>query len=359
MFERWALYCIYGEPMPRENENPIAMSTHSGSNRRMYVAAAVVALILVGGMSGGWIGTISAQELQRYPTVAPPPLKDVQKLPIKPIPLPDLTIASVTSTQAVTSLGSSLAVTITTRNIGTAPASGSDVMTNYYLSTDQVLGNDIAIESSKTWQMNLTAGAETSGWRSIRIDQRPPRGAYYILACADSTNRIGEVNEQNNCAFSATRVQVEKPDLVVAAFSTTSARVVRGGQIQVTDTVRNIGPASLKIYCYMFPNAKDTPPDAPDKCMDSTDSIPFRTVYYLSLDNTLSSDDVSIGHRLIQGDLAAGAQNTGTLSVTIPLTTLASSYYLIARASAYTDFESDTGNNWTVAAQPLVVSLTN
>ena len=55
------------------------------------------------------------------------------------------------------------------------------------------------------------------------------------------------------------------------------------------------------------------------------------TRYYLSLDAALGGDKLLTGTRSV-GTLAAGAPSQGTVTVTIPTTTVAGSYFLLACA---------------------------
>jgi len=137
-------------------------------------------------------------------------------------------------------------------------------------------------------------------------------GAHYLIVVADGGNTVGESNETNNATIKS--ITVPGPDLYVSALSAPTSALA-GSTITVTDTTKNQGSA---------PAAAST------------------TMYYLSIDNVWSinnvsgANDILIGIRgvigtLLNGALLNGTSNTGSAKVTIPLGTLAGTYYIIAR----------------------------
>jgi hypothetical protein len=44
---------------------------------------------------------------------------------------------------------------------------------------------------------------------TVTIPSSVPAGVYYLLACADDTSAVNEVNEANNCLASVATVQVK------------------------------------------------------------------------------------------------------------------------------------------------------
>jgi subtilase family serine protease len=51
-------------------------------------------------------------------------------------------------------------------------------------------------------------GSSSSGSVRVTAPNSTAFGAYYLLACADDTLRVTELDELNNCRASATTVQV-------------------------------------------------------------------------------------------------------------------------------------------------------
>ena len=127
-----------------------------------------------------------------------------------------------------------------------------------------------------------------------------------------------------------TDVRVTRPDLVEENVSASSTQVNRGGSFAVFDTTRNTGAVSAPA---------------------ST------TRYYLSLDQTKSTDDTRLLGNTSRPALAAGAALSGNRSVTVPFSTLGGrAYFIIACADdlgAVT--ETSETNNCTASATRITV----
>jgi subtilase family serine protease len=150
----------------------------------------------------------------------------------------------------------------------------------------------------------LGPGLSHSGTRTVTIPTSTPLGTYFLLACADDPNGVIETNETNNCIKSATTVQVTRPDLVETSVSNPPPTATPGSSFSVSDTTQNIGAVSAGA---------------------ST------TRYYLSLDGTIGGDKLLTGTRSV-GTLDPGTNSPGTVNVTIPTSTAAGSYFLLACA---------------------------
>src|SRR5262245_48486462 len=141
---------------------------------------------------------------------------------------------------------------------------------------------------------------------SVTIPAATPLGSYYVLACADDAAGVVEADETNNCRASATQLQVTRANLVETAASNPPATARRGTAFTVSDTVANVG------------------------ALASTAST---TRYYLSLDRLRGTGDVLLAGVRSVPALASGATSAGSLvSVSIPSSTPAASYYLLACA---------------------------
>ncbi len=144
---------------------------------------------------------------------------------------------------------------------------------------------------------------ELIGLTSTAHDQSTPLiNTYFLLACADDQNAVVESDEGNNCIASPTAiVTVARPDLVQTALMTTppAPATTPGATFSVTDTVENRG---------LVPAEGST------------------TRYYLSLDAVTSAGDILLtGSRAVPA-LAAGATQSGTVTVTIPAATPLNTY---------------------------------
>jgi uncharacterized repeat protein (TIGR03803 family) len=215
----------------------------------------------------------------------------VQALP------PDLMVSALTA-PSVSGAGQTITVTDTTRNQGTG-ASGPS-MTLLHLSSNTTVDAGDAQLGSRTVG-GLSPGEVSTGSTVVTIPAGTVSGTYYLIAVADAANNNQESKETNNTRTVTIKIL---PDLVVTALSA-PATVSEGGTITLTDTTKN--------------QAGVSPAEA------ST------TWFYLSIDATLSADDVVLGSRAIPA-LAAGAASTGATAVTIPPGTASGTYYVIAVA---------------------------
>src|SRR3569623_1871865 len=174
---------------------------------------------------------------------------------------PDLTETNVSvSPSTINAATGTLTVTDTVNNVGTAAAGAS--VTRWFLSPDNVKDpSDVFIRNcvngNPTPGRNvgtISAGGNSTGSASTSplcvrdaTGLHPPAsGTYYVIACADSTNAVGETVETNNCAASSNTVQVAGGvDLIesaVGAPSLTTGQV--GSSFTISDTVQNTGGAT-------------------------------------------------------------------------------------------------------------------
>ncbi len=218
--------------------------------------------------------------------------------------LPDLIETSVSNPPSSASSGGSFSATDTVKNQGSGSAGSS--ITSFYLSTDTAKGGgDILLTGSRSVP-SLAINETNTGTIVVTIPSSTASGSYYLLACADDTNVVAESNESNNCIASATKVSVTgaSPDLTVSAV-TAPASAGPGQTITVGATTKNSG----------------------------TVAAPASTTYfYLSANSSLDTAvDTYLGSRAVPA-LAAGATNTGTISVTLPGSMATATWYIIAKA---------------------------
>lgn len=119
---------------------------------------------------------------------------------------PDLVETAVSNPPATAARGGTFRVTDTVRNQGTVTAGAS--ATRYYLSQDQQKNSvDVLLSGSRSVS-SLAAGRTSRASATVRIPTATPPGTYYLLACADDTGAVAEVDETNNCLTSTSRVVV-------------------------------------------------------------------------------------------------------------------------------------------------------
>jgi len=239
---------------------------------------------------------------------------------------PDLSITALT-VPATAGAGYSIAINDTANNAtGVSPAPAST--TYYYLSTDNKLDAGDPMIGQRPVAALAPGSSDSSVAWPVMIPSGTAAGNYYLIAVADGPNAIFETNENNNCVASQTSVVVTRPDLVETSVSDPPATATPGASFQVSDTTQNSGTVSAGA---------------------ST------TRYYLSPDAAQGNDKLLTGTRPV-GTLAAGAPSSGTVTVTIPGTTAAGSYFLLACADdTKAVIETNETNNCKASAGKVTV----
>jgi heparin/heparan-sulfate lyase len=218
------------------------------------------------------------------------------------VQVPDLVVASASAAPLGVSPGSSLAITETVENRAVVDAGASK--TRYYLSADTAAGPGDRLLTGSRSVPALPAGAGSTGTVTVTVPGTTPLGLYHLLACADDLGAVAEQDETNNCQAASDPVEVGRPDLVVAAMLPPPPLAQPGGTMAATETVENRG---------------------------SVTASASKTRFYLSVDAVKSNDDRLLGARDVTA-LDPGGVNTGTASVTVPSTTPAGTYRLLACA---------------------------
>lgn len=227
---------------------------------------------------------------------------------------PDMVVSSLTA-PAVTGAGSTIAVSVTTKNQGTGRAQPS--ATRFYLSDNAVLdAPDVVLAEQSVPE--LAPGALSSASVAITIPGDATVGKRYLIANADADDVLGESNENNNWA---SRSLLIGPDLLVSSFTGPAAGAA-GGTISVTDTVKNQGGGDAGVSS---------------------------TTFYLSANSTIGAGDVLLAASRDVPGLAAGATSVGTTVLTIPPTTQVGLYYIVARADGNDGVAETTETNNTIA----------
>jgi len=202
--------------------------------------------------------------------------------------------------------GGNLLITDTVKNQGsTAMPPMHNFGVAFYLSSDAIITPD-DIQVCTRWAGSLAAGRSDSGTKECIVPPSLMPGAYYLGAIADNNSGEAERNTANN-ALSGPRVTVVAPDvdLVMTAVSTSAKNVPSGGDLLITDTVKNIGPVAMTIASHVG--------------------------LYLSSDATMTTADTRLGTRWV-GGLGAGASHSGTTRWAVPPHLMPGTYYLGAIA---------------------------
>jgi hypothetical protein len=120
---------------------------------------------------------------------------------------PDLVETALTNPPATATAGSSFSVTDTVTNQGSAAAGST--LTRYFLSLNATKGGTDILLSGSRVVPGLAAGGTSSGTVTVTIPGGTPANAYFLLACSDDSKAVTELNENNNCRASATKVTVQ------------------------------------------------------------------------------------------------------------------------------------------------------
>ncbi len=240
----------------------------------------------------------------------------------------NLRVTALGNPPAGVTRGERFTVTDTTANQGTGPAGAST--TRYYLSADGVRNPGDRLLSGTRSVSGLAAGTASSGSATVTVPTATPLGTYVVLACADDLLRVVESADGDNCLASATTVVVGAPDLVVHAVGNPPATVSRGGSFAATDTTGNQGVVAAGA---------------------ST------TRFYLSADGARNTGDRLLGGRRNVASLDPAERSSGGATLTVPSTTPAGTYFLLACADDLKRVaEGSEANNCTAAATRVQVT---
>lgn len=245
------------------------------------------------------------------------------------VSLPDLVITATSHSPARLSPGSDFTATDTVRNVGNTSSRTST--TRYYLSVDAVKSTDDTQMFGSRAVGELAADGEASGSASITVPSSVAPGTYTLLACADASRVVTEVDESNNCRAAASNIVIEYADLITTAVTAGASSAAPGRTLSVSDTVLN---ASAVVASNSW------------------------TKYYLSSDAVRDAGDVPLTGSRSVPDLDGGSTSTGSRNVTVPSSTLPGTYRLLACAddTGATD-ESNESNNCAAAPTTILIEM--
>jgi subtilase family serine protease len=244
---------------------------------------------------------------------------------------PDLVITSLT-VPATGARGNTVAVTTGVGNSG--PVAAGAFTVTFYLSADAILDGGDTLLAETQAVAGLAAAANTSTPTTVTIPIAMPIGLYFLLAKADSAGVVAELDEANNVGATGTKINVVSdflPDLTVSAV-TAPAKAGKGQNVEVTATVKNIGPK---------------------------DAGPFTVGLYGSTGTPVTTGDDLRASRALPS-LAAGAQTTFTMTVQIPPGTATGNYFLGAIADtglAEAELDETPASNAKTAAATAVTDF--
>jgi subtilase family serine protease len=208
----------------------------------------------------------------------------------------DLRISSF-SAPTTAGPGQTITITDTTKNQGGAPAEAST--TQFYLSVNSSIDESDVVIGSRNIP-SLAPGASNSGSTTAAIPEDTAAGSYYLIALADAEDAVIETSETNNMYARVIKIGTDLRVSYLSAPSTGGA----GQNISITDTTSNQGGGTAD---------------------------PSTTQFYLSENTLVDASDTLLGGRTVPS-LVSGASSSGSTTVTIPSSTIAGRWYIIAKA---------------------------
>jgi subtilase family serine protease len=239
---------------------------------------------------------------------------------------PDLIVQSIVANPAAPLPGQVVNISLTIRNQGQIQSRG--VRADFYRHRTTAPGA-IAGDFFCSFK-GLIAGGTATCNGNVTYNA----GTYQMWAQVDTFNTNSESNESNNILGPQTIVvQAPRPDLVESAVSNPPSSIVVGASFSASDTVVNNGPGAAGVSMTRFYLSTDQVKDASDRLLNGT-----RTV----------------------GGLSAGAASSGSVSVTVPASTPAGLYHLLACADDQAwVLESNEVNNCIASGSRVAVEGAN
>lgn len=213
--------------------------------------------------------------------------------------------------------GGSLLVDFDITNQGTAASPASSVA--YYLSTNNLLDAADAYLGATNIASIPIASSSIVYTISINVPPDIAQGSYSLIFFIDPNSSVYELNELNNTCIKPLTVSgvAALPDFVVSNATAPTVAVI-GNALTIGCTLSNIGTAAAGIS---------------------------KIKYYLSTDNTYSSNDTYIGIQTISSLTQGNSTNLSQL-FTIPSVMSDGNYFLIYVADANNEvLELNENNN--------------
>ncbi len=287
---------------------------------------------------------------------------------------PDLIIDSI-SGQTSATLGDEILINTTVRNAGDADAGEFRVMV--YLSRDSVMSDDdMTLGYGDVPDLGIGKSRQGTAVATIPLNVAP--GVYYLIAQADSQNKITEKNKGNNVLAQDASITIIAPPLPGndTAMEVTPIPTVTPLTVQpeitpiaeqtMTPSISPVSPESDELLPDLVVlNITSDTAGKPGGMINVTTLIRnngtasaglFNVSLFLSADTIIKSDeDLLVGLGQIE-DLPSGTQRSGDAAAPIPSTIKPGIYYfgLIADSSFLVN-ETDEDNNSGYSKSPILI----
>ncbi|QXE85498.1 S8 family serine peptidase [Geomonas nitrogeniifigens] len=246
---------------------------------------------------------------------------------------PDLVVSSV-SNPATALTATNFTVSNTVTNIGVGASPTVDVLV--YLSTDPIITRSDIIIGYRHIPLLEPVGSpskypsESRDDTVVTIPSTVPGGTYYIGVIVDPYNTVKESNDANN-ARTGTPVTVIGPDIEMASVSGPASGSI-GQAITVSNTVITSATGG--------------------------GSSGFNVALYLSTDSMISTSDIYLGSRYVNG-LVAGGSSTSEMTLTLPSSASPGTYYIGAIADYDNKVSESNEMNNAIAGNQIKVAASN
>ena len=184
---------------------------------------------------------------------------------------PDLVVAELKP--ALVREGQQVSISGKIKNQGNRPSGGAFVLALFLSSDGSIDDRDLRVPGQKV--EGLEAGSVISINLNFPLPETLEPGNYFILAQVDPEGKVYEWEKSNNTYWGSSFTL--GPDLVISGLSASFSK--DGGQMVISDSLKNQGRHPVK--------------------------NPFKITYYLSSNDSLSSQDQILGRREVPS-LSAG-----------------------------------------------------
>jgi subtilase family serine protease len=263
----------------------------------------------------------------------------LQQVQVSVPPLPDLVASEITfsPTSVAPGAGGVIQIDDLVQNVGPVPSGAFRI--GVYLSDNSVISPSDVLLGSRTLTSLASGGASGTG-SAFPLPSGLSTGSYYVGLVVDDLDEQAELSEGNNLLLASgvldvTSAPTPMPNLVMEVIDPGSSQSQPGFVVQVVSRVKNIGTASA--------------------------SGNFRVGFYLSTDDTITTDDLFLGDRLVPFGLGIGFTSVASVPVTIPSTVAGGTYRFgaladwtqaISESSETDNGLAATGNYTIVIPQP-------
>ena len=259
----------------------------------------------------------------------------------------DLVVDAVSVNKNTVAPGETFRLDAVVKNQGEADA--SNITLRYYQSTDAMISEtDTQLKTSTLGLIEVDAMKEP--WAQLTAPETP--GVYYYGICVDAV--ANESDTANNCS-TAVVVTVLGADLRVASVRVNTTTTSLGDQSRLTAGVKDRGGTdSLDTTDRSAPStiapSDQFQLDVSIQNRGKADSTATMLRYYLSSDETISSEDMEI-HTATLPSIAADAMREPSVQLTAPD---APGVYYYGVCVDAVDGESNTNNNCSIAVAVTV-----